>query len=184
MTEVERNREVSPSFIKQRGRNVRRIIRSLIKEDKISKASLEGYGLDLGAWIGTSTAALRKFGGEVTAVEPSAVQTQKGIVRGLIDPDNLIIGRAENHLAQFPEGRLDYVTFFGVSEAADLSRITELAERVLKDGGFFLATSYSGMEKVIEGLASEKGEKIKPNSDYWWDQVGYLYRKKAPLKLE
>lgn len=165
----------SNNFVESRRRNVRRILDQLTKDGLVDPEKLSGLGFDLGAYVGASTSALEDYGAVAIAVEQSAAALRQGLELGLLAEDNVICETAEIFLTQ-DQAPADFITFFGISDGADIRRVTELAEHNLQPGGFFLLTTMPELEEVIDTLPT-RGTKFKPNSQSWWDSVGYLLTK-------
>ena len=168
---------ISSSFIKQRQRDIGRIVRSLINSDEISINSLRGNGIDIGCWYGTSTSVLERYGGYVTAIEQATIPTREGINFGLIDPNRLIVGEATEVLKRW-QNHVDFITFFGATSAVNFEVLLDNATRLLNSGGFLLLTTIPELEGDIDRLVTSSGYKFSPASAYVWDKVGFLYHPK------
>jgi SAM-dependent methyltransferase len=106
--------------------------------------SAKGQALDLGAGRGISSFALASEGWQVVALEPDPGETVGvGAIRRLAETTGLPIRVVENYAEHLPFGSAVFDLVYGrqvLHHARDLDLLCREAARVLKKGGWFVAT--------------------------------------------
>ena len=158
--------EIPASFVQQR----RKSINSVLDQLEISGLlTLNGTGVDLGCYVGTSCGALESRGLSVTYVEDDERFIQQVRDMGY----SVVHSEAIDFISAI--GAIDFVTFFGAPADFNVESLLREASNKLNRGGGILVTGYPNIEPSINRAIRLAGQKIQFRNVHGWDSVGFVY---------